>query len=44
MGPSGVSFACHALAHAFAIITANFDDLEDKHQTLWCAKGAGLMH
>ena len=44
MGPSGVSFACHALAYAFAITTANFDDIEDKHPKLWCAKWVDSMH
>ena len=44
MGSSGVSFACHAVAFAFAITTANFDEIEDKHQKLWCVKGLGSMH
>ena len=42
--PSGVSFACHALAYALAITTANFDRIEVKHQKLWCAKAVGSMH
>ena len=32
MGPSGVSFACHAVDNAFEITTANFDEITDKHQ------------
>ena len=44
MGSPGVSFACHAVAYAFAITTAYFDEIEDKHQTLWCPKGVGSMH
>ena len=44
MGPLGVSFACLALAYAFAITTANFYETEDKLQKLWCAKGVNLMH
>ena len=44
MGPSGVSFACHAVAYALAITTANFDEIKDKHQKLWCTKGVGSIH
>ena len=40
MGPSGVSFACHALAYAFAITTANFNEIEDKHQKYGVPKGS----
>ena len=39
MGPSGVSFACPTVAFAFAITTANFDEIEDNHQKLLCVKG-----
>ena len=44
MGPSGVSFACHAVAYAFASTNINFEEIEDKHLKLWCAKGVGSMH
>ena len=44
MGPLGVSFICHAVAYAFAVTTANFDEIEDRHKKLWCAKGVGSMH
>ena len=44
MGPSAVSFSCQVVAYAIAITTANFDEIEDKRQKLWCAKGVGSMH
>ena len=43
MGPSSVSFSCHAEAYAVAITTADFDEIEDKHQNLWRAKGICSM-
>ena len=43
MGPLGVCFACHAVGSA-VITTANFYEIEDKHQKLSCVKGVGSMH